>query len=138
MANDNGLIDEYEKLQKIKKEIEAKEGELKKDIIKLANEKNTSILFGTFKKCSIKEYTKVIYPEDKTSLVEMIREKGLYDEFSSINYFKLRALKRAAQFYLSSKKLGQEAARIDAVSVILDDSGTAKIEHFPNITGIVW
>jgi len=51
---------------------------------------------------------------------------------------KLFALKRAAQFYLSSKKLGQEAARIDAVSVILDDSGTAKIEHFPNITGIVW
>jgi len=89
MANDNGLVDEYEKLQKIKKELEAKEEGLKKEIIKLANEKNTSILFGTYKKCSIKEYTKVIYPEDKTSLVEMIRERGLYDKFSSISYFKL-------------------------------------------------
>ncbi|MEX0888089.1 MAG: YraN family protein [Patescibacteria group bacterium] len=67
----------------------------------------------------------------------------------AINYFKLRTLKRAAQFYIrereiaterqrgqhvSSKNLHQEAARIDAVSVILLDSGEAEIEHFPNIT----
>ncbi|MEX0587201.1 MAG: YraN family protein [Patescibacteria group bacterium] len=52
----------------------------------------------------------------------------------AINYFKLRTLKRAAQFYLSSKNLNREAARIDAVSVIEPDSGEAEIEHFPNIT----
>lgn len=69
MANDNGLVDEYEKLQKTKKEVEIREEELKKDIVKLANERNTAILFGTHKKCSIKEYVKVLYPEDKTSLV---------------------------------------------------------------------
>jgi len=51
----------------------------------------------------------------------------------SINYFKLRALKRAAQFYLSSKGYDREAARIDAVSVVLDDKRDAEIEHFLNI-----
>ncbi len=89
MPNDNGLIDEYEKLEAQKKEIETKEAELKNKIIELAKEKNTDILFGTHKKCSIKEYEKVIYPEDKTQILELIKKKGLYDKFSSINYFKL-------------------------------------------------
>ena len=89
MSNDNGLIDEYEKLESQKKEIEAKEEEVKKKIIELAKEKNTEVLFGTKKKCSIKEYEKIIYPEDKTLILELIKKKGLYDKFSSINYFKL-------------------------------------------------
>jgi len=89
MANDNGLIDEYEKIESQKKEIEQKEEELKKKIIELAKQKNTDILFGTNKKCSIKEYEKIVYPDDKTFMLELIRKKGLYDRFSSINYFKL-------------------------------------------------
>ena len=46
-------------------------------------------MFGNNKKCFIKEYEKVIYPEDKTLILELINKKGLYDKFSSINYFKL-------------------------------------------------
>lgn len=57
---------------------------------------------------------------------------------STINFYKMRALKRAAQFYVTSKKLHQKPARLDAVSVILDESGKAEIEHFPNISGDVW
>ncbi len=89
MSNDNGLIDEYEKLQKIREEIDKNLEKLKKEIISLANQKNTDVLFGTYKKCSIKGYEKVIYPEDKTLIINLIREKGLYDRFSSINYLKL-------------------------------------------------
>ena len=89
MSNDNGLIDEYVKLEIQKKEIEEKEKELKEKLIELAKEKNTEILFGTNKKCSIKEYEKIVYPENKTLILELIKKKGLYDKFSSINYFKL-------------------------------------------------
>ena len=89
MSNDNGLVDELERLQGLKKEIEVKEEELRNKIIALAQEKNTEILFGTHKKCSVKDYTKVIYPEDKTLFVNLIKNKGLYDKFSSINYLKL-------------------------------------------------
>lgn len=89
MANDDGLIDEYETLENQKKEIEEKEQEIKKKIIELSKQKNTDILFGTNKKCLIKEYEKVIYPEDKKFMLELIKKKGLYDKFSSINYFKL-------------------------------------------------
>lgn len=89
MTNDEGLVDEFERLQNFKKEIDEKIEKLKEEIIILAKERNADVLFGTNKKCSIKEYEKVIYPEDKIQLVELIRKKGLYDKFSSINYFKL-------------------------------------------------
>jgi hypothetical protein len=89
MTNDNGLVDEYEKLQIQKSEIELKEEELRNKIIELAKEKNTGVLFGNHKKCFIKEYEKIIFPEDKTSVVELIKKKGLYEKFSSINYLRL-------------------------------------------------
>ena len=54
----------------------------------------------------------------------------------AINYHKMQAIRRAAQFFLSSKNLNQEAARLDAVSIIVPDSGEPKIEHFPNISEI--
>ena len=89
MSNAEGLVDEFEQLQKLKQELEKKEGELRNKIIELARQNNTDILFGTNKKCSIKPYQKVIYPEDKTELVKLIKEKGFYEMFSSVNYFKL-------------------------------------------------
>lgn len=91
MSNDNGLVDEYEKLQNQKKEIAQKEEELKKKIIALAIEKKTDILFGIKKKCSIKEYDKVIYPEDKTFLIDLMKKKGLYNNYSSLSWMKLNS-----------------------------------------------
>lgn len=89
MSNDNGLVDEFEKLENQKRDIEAREEELKKKIIELAKQKNTEVLFGNHKKCSIKEYEKVVFPEDKTQIIELIKKNGLYDRFSSLNYLKL-------------------------------------------------
>ena len=89
MSNDNGLVDEYEKLENQKKEIEQKEEELKKRIIDLAKEKNTGVIFGIYKKCFIKEYEKVVYPENKDLLIRIIREKGLYEDLSHLNYPRL-------------------------------------------------
>ncbi|MFH1585202.1 MAG: hypothetical protein ABIB79_00360 [archaeon] len=89
MSNNNGLVDEFERLQNLKKEIDEKIASIKERIIGLAKEKNIDIIFGTNKKCSVKEYKKVVYPSDKTVFTGLIKEKGLYDKFSSINYFKL-------------------------------------------------
>lgn len=91
MSNDNELVDEFEKLELQKKEIEKKEAELREKIIELAKQKNTDILFGTHKKCSIKEYEKVIYPEDKSSIISLMKQKGIYDKFSMLNYMGLNS-----------------------------------------------
>jgi|SRR3989344_156365 len=120
MSNDNGLVDEYEKLQNLKKEIEAKEAELKGKIIELAKQKNTEVLFGTHKICSIKAYEKVIYPEDKTPLLNLIKSKGLYDSLSSLNYFKLspRILKNEID-----KEIIDLIKKDKAFRVVLKDKG---------------
>ena len=31
----------------------------------------------------------MVYPENKEPLIALIKSKGLYDQFSSLNYFKL-------------------------------------------------
>lgn len=82
----------------------------------------------------------VMRDRDTTVFVEVKTRSGSSTKLfggplGSINYHKLKTLKRAAQFYLSSKKYDHEAARIDAVSIVLDDDDRAKIEHFPNIPG---
>lgn len=86
MSNDNGLVDEFEKLQKQKEEIELKEKDIKNKLIEMAKQKNVEVLFGNHKKCVIKEYDKVVYPEDKSQLIGLMKQKGIYERFSMINY----------------------------------------------------
>lgn len=91
-SEDDGgkLVDEFDKLQETKKEAEAKIEEIKKDLIEFSKQKEIDVVFGTNKKCSVKEYDKIIFPDDKKEeLLKLIKEKGLYDDFSSLNYFKL-------------------------------------------------
>ncbi|MBS3092187.1 hypothetical protein J4466_02100 [Candidatus Pacearchaeota archaeon] len=79
MEEDKELVDEFEKLTRSKRELDEKLEFIRSKIISIAKLKNTDILFGTNKKCSIKEFSKVIYPEDKTLLIELIKKKGLYE-----------------------------------------------------------
>ena len=88
-SDDKVLIDEYEKLQHLKDDLESNIKRIRQRIIELAKQKDTNALFGTSKGCSIKEYEKVVYPENKEPLIALIKSKGLYDQFSSLNYFKL-------------------------------------------------
>ena len=94
--NDDGLVDELGKLEYQRKEIMAREVELKRKIVELAGRKGVGVLFGNDKKCFVKEYEKVIYPEDKSSIVALLKKKGLWDEFAMLNYsrFGSRVMKK--------------------------------------------
>ena len=114
MSNDNGLVDEYEKLQRLKEEIDKKIEEIREKIIILSKERSADILFGINKKCSIKEYEKIVYPENKTFLIEIIKSKGLYDRFSSLNYFKLSPaiIKGEVEYDIASLVRKEKAFRL--------------------------
>ena len=85
------LVDEYENLLNSKKDIDIRIENLKEHIKKLAVENNTDKLIGTNVLCSIKEYDKIVYPEDKDKLIRLIKDKGIYNQVSSINYLLLNA-----------------------------------------------
>jgi hypothetical protein len=83
------IVDRYSHLQSQKKEIEQELDVLKGRLIDFAEQKDLSMVYGSNKKASLKPYLKVIYPEDKGEFVQLLKKKGLYEEFSTVNYLKL-------------------------------------------------
>ena len=89
METDRQLVDAYDKLHLQKQDIELQMEQLKAALITFAKQYNKGVLFGTHRVCSVKPYEKVLYPEDKSVFVALMKEKGLYEQFSSLNYLKL-------------------------------------------------
>jgi len=83
------LVDELDKLNRARKDAEVKIENLKSEIAKIAKLEGRNFVNGTHKVCSVKEYDKVIYPEDKDSFTKLVKEKGIYEYFSQINYSRL-------------------------------------------------
>ena len=105
---------------------------------KFLEKKGFKLIERNFKTPRWGEIDLVMKDEDTLVFVEVKTRSGstarlFGGPLGSINYHKMKAIHRAAQFYLSSKNLNQEAARLDAVSVIVSDSGAPRIEYFPNI-----
>src|SRR3989338_2232491 len=63
--DDDGLklVDEYAFLDKTKKQCEDRLEEVKERLIKFSKQKDVSVVWGTEKKASLKEYVRVLYPE---------------------------------------------------------------------------
>jgi len=75
---------------------------------------------------------------DTTAFIEVKTRSdsgGLFGgPLGAINRSKIEALKRTAQFYMTSQGFNWEAARIDAVTVVFQPGGTAEIKHYTDIT----
>jgi len=83
------LVDELDKFEKIKKETEDKINKIKAELINIAKLENKEHIFGTHKMCSVKPFNRVVYPEDKTILVNLIKSQGLYETLSMLNYSRI-------------------------------------------------
>ena len=90
---DDGVkfVDEFSELKLRKKELEDREDKLKEDLIAFAKSKGIDIIYGSNMKCSVKEFDKIVLPEDKDELINLIKQKGLWEEFSMICYPKLNS-----------------------------------------------
>ena len=86
------LVDEYAELKQKLNETDDKMEELKQKIIRFAQQKNIDVVYGSNKKASVKECETIIFPEEKGEFIELLKEKGLYDEISSVNYMKLSSM----------------------------------------------
>lgn len=88
---DDGVnfVDEFSQLQENKKEIEEKIEQLKEKLILFSKQEQVDVVYGSNKKASVKEYEKIEYPEDKQELLNLLKRKSLYDEYSQICYQRL-------------------------------------------------
>jgi hypothetical protein len=117
---DKNLVDELDRLDKIKKDTENKINNIKAELINIAKLENKEYIFGTHKMCSIKPFNKVIYPEDKLKLIEIIKSQGLYDNLSMLNYSRISSK-------INKKELSQDIINLVRIKqdfkLVLIDKG---------------
>ena len=65
--------------------------EFRDKLIAYAKQFEIDVVYGSNKKCSVKEFDKIIMPEDREKFIEMLKEKGLWDELSMVCYPKLNS-----------------------------------------------
>ncbi|MDP2924783.1 MAG: PD-(D/E)XK nuclease family protein [Nanoarchaeota archaeon] len=88
------LVDEFSEVKLKKKEIEEKEEKLKSDLIEFAKQKGIDIVYGSNMKAGVKEFDKIVMPEDpeeKEKFIKLMKDKGIYEECSMICYPKLNS-----------------------------------------------
>ncbi len=95
--SDDGLklVDEFAELRNKRLEIEEKEEKLRLDLIEFAKQEDVNMVYGSNMKASVKEYDKFSMPEDekeKEKFIELVKKKGLWEDLSMINHFKISSL----------------------------------------------
>jgi len=111
---DDGLkiVDEFSEVKIKLKEFEEKEEELKEKLIAFSRQLKIDIVYGSNNSAKVKEYEKIVLPEEETekeAFIQLLKDKGLWDEFSSINFMRLqsKALKDELDKSIN-EKLGRE------------------------------
>ncbi len=83
------LVDKYSELSEKEKKIKSEKEEIKQKIIDFSKQKNVCSLCGTNNKASVSSYSTLSYPKTK-HFVNLLKEKGLYDDVVSISTSKLK------------------------------------------------
>jgi len=93
LKEDDGLklVNQYAELTRVKSEIDENIETVKEDLIAFAQSKGIDIVYGSNKKVSIKEYNRIVLPEDKEELITLLKSNGLYEEFMMLNYMKFNS-----------------------------------------------
>lgn len=92
------LVDEIDELQekidaltKRRESLELKKGVLESELVSFADSKGYMSVTGHSSKALIRHEKKVDLPQDKTALIDRLKETGQYDSISMVNYPRLRS-----------------------------------------------
>jgi len=85
------MVDEFAELKLKLSEIKKQEDKLKIELEEFAKQKGIDIIYGSNMKANVRDLKKVVFPEDKEKLINLIKKKGLWDEFAMINYSRFNA-----------------------------------------------
>ncbi|MFH0808752.1 MAG: PD-(D/E)XK nuclease family protein [archaeon] len=85
------LVDEYSEIKTKLSELGKREDEIVGKIIDYAKQFEVDIVYGSNRKCSVKEIEKCLMPEDKDKFLQLLKDKGLYETYSMICYPKINS-----------------------------------------------
>ena len=86
------LVDEFSEIKTQLGELKKKDEEFKEKLVQYAKQFKVDVVYGSNKKCSVKEFDKIVMPSDdleKEKFIKLLKNKGLWEEFSMICYPRL-------------------------------------------------
>ncbi|MBS3100093.1 PD-(D/E)XK nuclease family protein [Candidatus Pacearchaeota archaeon] len=96
------LVDEFSEVKNKLKEFEDKQDALKADLIEFARQKGVNVVYGSNQKASIKEFDKLVFPEneeDYHKLIELLKSRGHWEECSMICYPRIQGKAVRKEFH---------------------------------------
>ena len=93
MKDNDGLkiVDEFATIRFKKKMLEEKEEALRLKLIEFAKQKGLDVVYGSNMKANVKISKKAVFPEDKSEIINLLKEKGILEEFITLNYSKFNS-----------------------------------------------
>jgi len=87
------LVDEFSEIKTKQTELKKVEEEFREKLIAYAKQFGVDIVYGSNKKCSVKEFDKMVMPEgeNKEKFIQLMKDKGLYEELSMVCYPRLNS-----------------------------------------------
>jgi putative RecB family exonuclease len=85
------FVDEFAEVKKQLTELQEKQDELRLNLIEFAKQRGVDVVYGSNMKCSVKEFEKIVLPEEKEALIQLMKDKGLWDELAMINFMRLQS-----------------------------------------------
>jgi len=85
------LVDEFSEVKKTLSEAKKKDEEFKEKLIAYAKQFDVDVVYGSNKKCSVKEFDKVVLPEDREKFIELLKKKGIWEDFNMLSYAKVNS-----------------------------------------------
>ncbi len=85
------LVDEFGEIKKLLYDLKKREDRLKGSLVEFAKQKNVDTIYGSNMKASVKEFDKIVMPEDREELIKLMKKKGIWDDFASINFMKFQS-----------------------------------------------
>ena len=93
MKEDDGvkLVDELSEIDVKEKELKKRKEEIKSSLVAFAQQKEIDVVHGSGKRASVKPYERIVYPEDKAEFIKLLKDKGLYEDLSTLSYPRLNS-----------------------------------------------
>ena len=106
------LVDKFAKLKEEEGKLKKEKEELQEDLIEYSKQHKIDTVFGSSMKASVKEGVKLEWEKEK--LEKYLKKNDLYEEYASLNYFKL-----GSEVKKGNKKLDKFAKKEKSFSIRL-------------------
>jgi len=85
------LVDEYSEVKSKLAELEEKKEDFEIKLIEFSKQLGIDAIYGSNNVAKVKEFEKIILPEEKEELIAIMKDKGIWDEVVMINFMRLQS-----------------------------------------------